>query len=186
MHRDRDLGPSVNSAPEWVICALLALARAGRLTRSAWFAAAVWPVPGPRRRGRVPGECVRRWGAARTEVRRITAATARPAPGPAAAAAGRAASLNSRLASNLQQGIVHTRLSAQRAEPGRAGAYPCPARWRPLTGVPAWAAGNLCVVQHFLGLGADLRLRFAGGVVVPFVRCRWSRVGAQLRIGVRE
>src|SRR5690348_12768456 len=34
--------------------------------------------------------------------------------------------------------------------------------------------------------GADFRLRFTGGVVVPFLWCRWSRVGAQLRIGVRE
>jgi hypothetical protein len=33
---------------------------------------------------------------------------------------------------------------------------------------------------------ADLRLRFAGGVVVPFLRCRWSHVGAQRRIGMRE
>jgi hypothetical protein len=42
-------------------------------------------------------------------------------------AAGRgAASLNSRLASNLQQAIIHTHSSAERAEPGRAGAHPVP------------------------------------------------------------
>ena len=29
--------------------------------------------------------------------------------------------------------------------------------------------------QHFPGSAADLRLRFAGGVLVPFLRCRWSR-----------
>jgi hypothetical protein len=104
--------------------------------RSAWFAATVWPRPRPRLRAGFPGECVRRWGAARTKVRRITAAAARP--GAAAAAAGRGrASLNSRLASNLQLAIIHIRSSAERAAPVR----PCPAR-RPLTRVPAWAAGN--------------------------------------------
>jgi hypothetical protein len=98
-----------------------------------WPAGAICPVSprlcGPRQaRGRgFPGECVRRWGAARTKVRRITAVAARP--GAAAAAAGRGrASLNSRLADNLQQVIIHTRPSAQRAEPG---AVPCPARRPP-------------------------------------------------------
>ncbi len=43
-----------------------------------------------------------------------------------------------------------------------------------------------CVMQHSRGLGADLRLPFGEGVAVPFVRCRWPRVGAQLRIGVCE
>jgi len=33
---------------------------------------------------------------------------------------------------------------------------------------------------------ADLRLRLAEGVVVPFLPCRCSHVGAQCRIGVRE
>jgi hypothetical protein len=51
-------GPSVNSAPEWVICALLALARAGRLARSAWFAAAVWPAPERALATRPPGLAV--------------------------------------------------------------------------------------------------------------------------------
>src|SRR5438874_2082799 len=33
---------------------------------------------------------------------------------------------------------------------------------------------------------AGLRLRFAGGVVVPFLPCRWSRVGTKRRVGMRE
>ena len=63
--------------------------------------------------------------------------------------------------------------------------HPTP-RGGSLPRAPAWTAGSLCVVQHFRGSGADLRLRFAGGVVVPFLRCRWSHVGAKLRVGVRE
>ncbi len=59
----------------------------------------------------------------------------------AAAAAGRGAtSLNSRLASNLQQAIIHTRSSAERAEPGRAGAHPTPAAAQTAAG-PGFAAG---------------------------------------------
>ena len=33
---------------------------------------------------------------------------------------------------------------------------------------------------------ADFRLRFAGGVLVPFLRCRWSHVGAKRRVGMSE
>jgi hypothetical protein len=33
---------------------------------------------------------------------------------------------------------------------------------------------------------ADLRLRFAGGVLIPFLRCRWSHVGAKRRIRMRK
>ena len=33
---------------------------------------------------------------------------------------------------------------------------------------------------------ADLRLRLAGGVLVPFLRCRWSHVGAKRRVGMCE
>jgi hypothetical protein len=53
-----------------------------------------------------------------------------------------AASLNSRLASNLQQAIIHTRSSAERAEPSRAEPVHTlpPRRLRPPLG-PGFAAG---------------------------------------------
>jgi hypothetical protein len=54
------------------------------------------------------------------------------------------------------------------------------------TRAPTWAAGNPMCDAAFRGSGADLRLRFAVGVVAPFLRCRWSHVGAKLRVGVRE
>jgi hypothetical protein len=70
----------------------------------------------------------------------------------AAAAAGRGAtSLNSRLASYLQQAIIHTRSSAERAEPGRAGAHPAPAAAQ-TAARPGFAAGlgsaSLCRQAH--------------------------------------
>jgi hypothetical protein len=120
--------------------ALLALARADRLARSAWFAATVWPVPGPRRRGRVSRRVRAAVGSSPHRGSPDYRGNCPPRPGPVAAAAGRSrASLNPRLASNLQQGIVHTRSSAQRAEPGRAGAHPAP-RGGPL---PASRPGRL-------------------------------------------
>jgi len=48
---------------------------------------------------------------------------------------------------------------------------------------PAWAA----VAAGLSGRStANLRLRFAGGVAVPFLRCRCSHVGAKRRIGMHE
>ena len=140
MDRDRDLGPSVNSAPEWVICALLALARAGRLARSAWFAATVRLAPGPRLQAGFPESAC---GDGEQPAPRFAGLPQQlPAPARLPPLLAGAASLNSRLAATCSKasttpGHQHNMLS--RAEPVRTltlrgGPYPRPSLdgWKPL------------------------------------------------------
>jgi len=138
MHRDRDLGPSVNSAPEWVICALLALAGWAALLGSPRLSLA---RARPGLRAGFPGECVRRWGAARTKVRRITRGGCPPRrgcrrcwPGPREFEL----TVGQQLAASHHP---HPLISTTRcAGPSRCA--PCPAR-RLFTRVLAWTAENL-------------------------------------------
>jgi hypothetical protein len=64
------------------------------------------------------------------------------------------------------------------------------ARWAALGRIGHDQALRACLGGGGRGVSgrsaADLRLRFAGGVLVPYPRCRWPHVGAQRRIGMRE